>query len=255
MKNIRFQTDYRLWLWIALALFLASWCFPIIPDKAGGTPIERVIWLVNFAADGNTTFNHILAVVSEQTIFSMIVSILLAWPIQVAVVIVRTTKREIFDRIANPRRLLQFGIAAVVLMGIFPPWIYTSTLQIPGASLQDLQCSWGYSFILDPPTHKVATFTIDVSRLVGQWVGVALIAGCIWLYYRPNRRLLLIASSIFVCVLAALVITGYSRSRYVTSKELVDGQVSEMLVKMGGIKDTNGVWIFPVTNSIHSHTN
>ena len=92
MKVTLFQTDYRLWLWSAIALFLTSWCFPIIPDKGGGTPVERVCWLVNFAADGNTTFDHILEVVSEQAVFAMIVSIFLAWPIQVAVVIVRTTR-------------------------------------------------------------------------------------------------------------------------------------------------------------------
>ena len=167
--------------------------------------------MVNFAAAGNTTFDHILAVVSEQAIFSMIVSILLAWPIQVAVVVVRTTKREMFNRIANPRRLLQLGIAAAILMAIFPPWTDTYILPVPGASRQDLQCSVGYSFIFDPqkPFDGSHTITIDVSRLVGQWVGVALAAGFILLYHRQDRRLLLIASSAFACILAALVITGY----------------------------------------------
>jgi hypothetical protein len=99
MKNIRFQTDYRLWLWTALALFFASWFFPIIIDKAGGTPVERIRWLLNFAAYGNTTFDQILANVSEQAIFSMVISIFLAWLVQVAIVIVRTTRQEIYNRI------------------------------------------------------------------------------------------------------------------------------------------------------------
>ena len=154
-----------------------------------------------------------------------------------------------FNRIANSRRLLQFGIAIAILMGIFPPWTYTSTAQIPGASLRDLQCSWGYSFILDPPkANQVATFTIDGVRLVGQWVGVALAAGCIFLDHRQNRRLLLIASSAFACVLAVLVIAGYTLTRYGNSEDLVEGHVRGMLrnfqtnfVEMGGINDTNRV--------------
>lgn len=257
MKNIRFKTDYRLWLWTALALFFASWFFPIIIDKAGGTPVERIRWLLNFAAYGNTTFDNIMSNVFGLTIFSMVISIFLAWFIQVAIVIARTTKPGIFNRLTNPRRLLQFGIAIAVLMAIFPPWTDTYIAAAPSAYWQDLQCSIGYSFILTPekPFDNSHVIAMDLSRLVGQWIGLALAMGCIWFYRRPNRRLLFIASSVFICVLAALVIIGYSRTPYANSKQLVNGQVDDALKKMGGIKNADGKWIFPNTKSFQSQTN
>jgi hypothetical protein len=257
MKNIRFQTDYRLWLWTVLALFFASWFFPIIIDKAGGTPVERIRWLLNYAAYGNTTFDQILANTSGQAIFSMVVSIFLAWFVQIAIVIARTTRPEIFSRITNPQRLLQFGIVIAVLMAIFPPWTDTYIAAAPSVYWQDLQGSIGYSFILTPekPFDNSHVIAMDLSRLVGQWIGLALAMGCIWFYRRSNRRLLLIASSICVSVLAAFVIIGYSRTPYVNSKQLVDGQVSDALKKMGGVKSADGKWIFLNTNSFQSQTN
>lgn len=257
MKNIRFKTDYRLWLWTALALFFASWFFPIIIDKAGGTPVERIRWLLNFAAYGNTTFDNILANVFGLAIFSMVISIFLAWFVQVAIVITRTTRSEIFNQITNPRRLLQFGAVVAVLMAMFPPWTDTYIAAAPSAYWQDLQCSIGYSFILTPekPFDNSHVVAMDLSRLVGQWIGLALAMGCIWFYRRSNRRLLLIASCVLVCVLAALFIAGYSRTPYANSKQLVDGQVSDTLKKMGGIKSTDGKWVFPNINNKQSRTN
>ena len=257
MKNIRFKTDYRLWLWTALALFFASWFFPIIIDKAGGTPVERIRWLLNFAAYGNTTFDQILANVSGLAIFSIIISIFFAWFVQIAIVVVRTTRPEIFNRITNPRRLLQLGIVVVVLMAIFPPWTDKYIAAVPSPYWQDLQCSIGYSFILTPekPFDNSHVIAMDLSRLVGRLIGLSLAMGCVWFYRRPNRRLLLIASSVFVCVLAALVIIGYFRTPYASSKQLVDGQVSDTLKKMGGIKSSDGKWIFPTTNGMQSQTN
>lgn len=257
MKNIRFQTDYRLWLWTALALFFASWFFPIIIDKAGGTPIERIRWQLNFAAYGNTTFDRILLGTSVQAVFSMVISIFLAWFVQVAIVIVRTTRQEIFNRIINPRRFFQFGISVAVLMAIFPPWTDTYIAAAPSPYWQDLQCSIGYSFILTPekPFDHSHVIAMDISRLVGQWIGLALVMGCVSFYRRPNRRLLLIASGLFACVLTASVITGYSRTPYFNSKQLVDGQVSDALKKMGGLKGADGKWIFPNTKAIQSQTN
>ena len=188
MKISRFQSDYRLWFWSALALFLSSWWFPIVLDKAGGTPAERVAWLMNWVFEGNTSFGHVVELTIEQALFAAIVSGILAWFFQCGVVIVRTSQPEMFGRIVNQRRLLHVAIAVAILFGIFPPWTYTSTAQIPGASLRDLQCSWGYYFILTPPTHAVATFTIDWGRLVGQWIGIALALGCGLLYFWQERQ-------------------------------------------------------------------
>jgi hypothetical protein len=189
MKISRFQSDYRLWFWSALALFLSSWWFPSILDKAGGTPAERVAWLMNWVSEGNTSFGHVAEVTLEQALLAAVVSSVLAWFFHCGVVLVRTRQREMFSRIFNPRRLIYLGIAAAILLGIFPPWTATSTAHIQGASLRDLQCSWGYSFILTPPKHPVETFTIDWGRLVGQWVGIASAVGCGLLYsWQEHRR-------------------------------------------------------------------
>ena len=257
MKNIRFKTDYRLWLWTALAFFFASWFFPIIIDKVGGTPVERIRWQLNFAAYGNTTFDNILSNIFGLTIFSMVISIFFAWFVQVSIVIARTTKPEIFNRITNPRRLLQFGAVVAVLMAIFPPWTDTYVTAAPSPYWQDLQCSIGYSFILTPeePFDNSHVIAMDLSRLVGQWIGLAMAMVCVWFYLRPNRRLLLITSSAFVCVLAALVIIGYSRMPHANSKQLVNGQVDNALKKMGGIKNADGKWIFQNTNYLYGLTN
>lgn len=188
MKISRLQTDYRLWFWSTLALFLSSWCFPIMPDKGGGTPIERVFWGVNWAFEGNMPFSGVIWGTITWAIFAAVVSSVLACFFQYGVVIVRTRQPKMFDRIANPGTLLYLGIAAAILIGMFPPWTYTSTVRIPGASLQDLRCSAGYSFVLTPPTVQAATFTIDRDRLVGQLVGVALVVMCGLLYFRQERR-------------------------------------------------------------------
>jgi hypothetical protein len=142
-------------------------------------------------------------------------------------------------------------------MAIFPPWTDTYTAAASSEYWQDLQCSIGYSFILTPekPFDNSHVIAMDLSRLIGQWIGLALAMECVWFYRRPNRRLLLIASSIFACVLTALVITGYSRTPYSNSKQLVDVHVSDMLKKMGVIKNAGGKWLFPNTNNIQSRTN
>jgi len=188
MKISRLQSDYRLWFWSALALFLSSWCFPIEPGKAGGTPAERVAWLMSFASEGNTSFGRVAWDTITWAILAAVISTILGCFFQYGVVVVRTRQSGKFDRTANARRLLQFGIALAVLMAVFPPWIATSTASIAGASVKDLQCSWGYSFILTPPTHPVETFTIDWGRLVGQWVGIAVAVGCGLLYFWQERR-------------------------------------------------------------------
>lgn len=198
-----------------------------------------------------------MANVFGMAIFSLVVSICLAWFIQVAIVIARTARPATFNRITNPRKILQFAIVIAVLMAIFPPWTDTYILSVPSPYWQDLQCSIGYSFILTPekPFDNSHIIAMDVARLVGQWIGVVLVMGCIWFYRRPNRRVLSIASSVFACAIIATFIIGYCRTPYANSKQLVDGQVSNMLQKMGGTKNTDGKWIFQNTNNIQSQTN
>ncbi|HLX94378.1 MAG TPA: hypothetical protein VKU37_01400 [Verrucomicrobiae bacterium] len=257
VRKIRFQTDYRLWVWTALALFFSSWFFPIIIDKAGGTPVERIRWLFNYAAYGNTTFDHIMAVVLGQAILSIIVSVIFAWMIQVAIVIAKTTKPEAFNRITRNQALYLYGIVIAILMAIFPPWTDTYIAAAPSQYWQDLQSSIGYSFVLTPekPFDNSHVIAIDFARLAGQWIGLVLIMGCLWFYRQPNRRLLLITSSTFICILIALVIIGYHRTPYANSKQLVNGHDSEILQKMGGTQTSDGTWIFPTTNNPQNQTN
>ena len=85
---------------------------------------------------------------------------------------------------AKQRRLLQIGIAAAVLMGIFPPW--TDSFQYETVHSQGAA---GYSFILDPPKAELLhSITIDLSRLVVQWVVVVLAVGGSVLYCRGPSK-------------------------------------------------------------------
>lgn len=85
---------------------------------------------------------------------------------------------------AKKRRLLQVGIAVAVLMGVFPPWtdsFHYEQLHSQGAA--------GYAFILDPPkTEMLHSITIDVSRLLVQWVVVGLAVGCGMLFLREQTK-------------------------------------------------------------------
>src|SRR5262245_20208755 len=72
-------------------------------------------------------------------------------------------------------RSLWVGIAIVVLMGLFPPWVEsrTSSSSLPHTGYTAFY-SRGYSFLFAPPTENSAAF-IDLSRLMVQWVIVAAI--------------------------------------------------------------------------------
>jgi hypothetical protein len=188
MKSSRWESDYHLWFWSALALFLSSWCFPVEPGKLSRTPVERVAWLMNSTSEGNTSFGDAAWETITWAIFAAVVSGVLAWCFQCGAVIVRIWQPEIYGRIVNPRRLLQVGMAAAIVFGIFPPWKYIWLAEIRGASLEHVVWSCRYSFILTPPAHAVETFTISWGRLVGQWIGIAFAVGCGLLYFWQGRR-------------------------------------------------------------------
>ncbi|HCE43908.1 MAG TPA: hypothetical protein DET40_10205 [Lentisphaeria bacterium] len=174
------RTDSRLWFWSALALFLSSWCFPVV--EAGKLPSRTPVEMV-----ANSTYVALDTI--TWAIFAAVVSSVLAWCFQCGVVKVRTWQPEIYSRIVNPMRLLQVGMAAAIVFGIFPPWKYIWLAEIRGASLEHVVWSFRYSFILTPPTHaEVGTFTIGWGRLVGQWIGIALALGCGLLYFWQERR-------------------------------------------------------------------
>ena len=103
MKIARFQTDHRLWLWIALVLFLVSCCFPLIGTK--GDPVRPVVWLwgVLLAAfDSSISFRELFGISAVLIIFaciSAIASIVAAWLIQCVVVIIGMKKSERTDHV------------------------------------------------------------------------------------------------------------------------------------------------------------
>jgi hypothetical protein len=104
MKITRFQTDHRLWLLIALALLLVSWCFPIMPVK--GDWMRPVVFLWGLLAaifhsdlSGRELFG-VSAVMILFACLSAIVSIVVAWFIQCAIVIARAKKHDKTDHVA-----------------------------------------------------------------------------------------------------------------------------------------------------------
>ena len=74
----------------------------------------------------------------------------------------------------NKRQMLAFrwGVALIVLMGVFPPWVYTFDAR----SVHSRKPA-GYYFILTPPTPENTSqaygVRLDVSRLLVQWLVVA----------------------------------------------------------------------------------
>jgi hypothetical protein len=98
MKTTRFQTDQRLWMWIALVLTVACWCFLRTGLKtANYVPVVLLReWIVAiFRADGSA--GDIFYVGAALLMFgcvSGIASIVAAWFLHCAVVIARTKRRE-----------------------------------------------------------------------------------------------------------------------------------------------------------------
>jgi hypothetical protein len=97
MKNKRFQTDRRLWLWVALALFLISWCFPLIGVK-GNNSVRPIVWLWGLVASlfqsdfSAREFFGMSVVLIFFVCFSGVASIVAAWFVQCIVVMVRTKR-------------------------------------------------------------------------------------------------------------------------------------------------------------------
>ena len=81
---------------------------------------------------------------------------------------------------AKRRKLIIAALAAIVLMGVFPPWTYTFTYQFAASSRPA-----GYSFILTPPPREQDTpvygIVLDVPRLLVQWSIVLGAVGLGWL--------------------------------------------------------------------------
>ena len=78
----------------------------------------------------------------------------------------------------RPRRLaIAFGIGAIVLLGLFPPWTYVSAFPAgdPRARTyaQEVPGGMGHHFILDPPSTTLETLSVDLAGLGMVWSLVA----------------------------------------------------------------------------------
>ena len=76
------------------------------------------------------------------------------------------------------------GIAAFVLIGILPPWVYRLDSENSGAKVR-VEASAGYSFLTSPPElrkpwnwdRSFTAVSIDVTRLLIQWAMVVVLVG------------------------------------------------------------------------------
>jgi hypothetical protein len=101
MKTRRFQTDRRLWFWIALTLFLACWFLPFFDVK--GDQMSVFDGFLEGVRDSHLSLGIIVDGFFSLTIcacFFAVPSIVLAWLIQCAVVIIRKRKREMIYQLA-----------------------------------------------------------------------------------------------------------------------------------------------------------
>ena len=86
----------------------------------------------------------------------------------------RERERRTHRMTLNKRQMLAFrcGVALIVLMGLFPPWVYTRDAR----SVHSRK-SAGYYFIFTPPApeynYSSNGVRLDVSRLLIQWLVVA----------------------------------------------------------------------------------
>ena len=75
------------------------------------------------------------------------------------------SKLKIFNMNEKQKAILVMGIIIIILMGLFPPWVYTHY----GTYSE-------YSFIATPPEGR-GIVKLDSSRLVLQWIVVLIAAG------------------------------------------------------------------------------
>jgi|ERR1017187_9079880 hypothetical protein len=101
MKPTGLKTDKRLWFWIAFGLFLTISYLPLIGTK--GAPESLFVLMGRFIIDifhGVYSFHEFLKgtiVFLLLALFPAVLSILVAWLIRCAVVVVRTRMRKKTD--------------------------------------------------------------------------------------------------------------------------------------------------------------
>jgi hypothetical protein len=92
------------------------------------------------------------------------------------------------------KAVLGIGVAAIALMGIFPPWSFTYDQHRGGGNFAHSTKPAGYAPIYEPPKSPAYdrnesyfyTVSIDVPRLLIQWAIAAVITGGLILIFRSN---------------------------------------------------------------------
>ena len=91
------------------------------------------------------------------------------------------------------QRVLVCGLLAVVLCGLFPPWLHTyystGTSDFAGSRSER---SAGYNFIFAPPPPRSGSVCygvrLDVTTLLVEWLCVGALTGVAWLVVGTAKR-------------------------------------------------------------------
>lgn len=77
--------------------------------------------------------------------------------------------------------VLWIGIAVIVIMGIFPPWIVGQTILSPKDG--------GYRFVLShPEVRSLDCYSLNTSRLLVQWIMVVAITGGLLVTLKEKKK-------------------------------------------------------------------
>ena len=87
----RFKTDYRLWFWVSIALFVVPWCLPICDVKGRSTPPGICFWILLSSP------RHILEALGIIAIFTLLFGIpafALGWIVQATLAVIWQRRRH-----------------------------------------------------------------------------------------------------------------------------------------------------------------
>lgn len=100
MSKASFKTNRRLWVWLTLVLFCASWWLPLL-GKTGQSWISLFwSWLIGVSR-GEIPLRASLGVIAylaASACFALVAALVVGWLLQCVVVIVRTKKNEPVDK-------------------------------------------------------------------------------------------------------------------------------------------------------------
>jgi len=101
----------------------------------------------------------------------------------------------------NPiqKQLLVLGVAVMVVMGVYPPWVRirqnVTRMPYATAAQAETQEPAGYAFIYEPPQANPSQYgqfyegvRIDFGRLLIQWTSVILVLGAGLMYFKDSDK-------------------------------------------------------------------